>query len=122
MKKMMPQEIEVWYLIPALRKEFAKIFIKDYKMSQKETAKIIGVTEAAVSQYLNSKRASKTRFSSKEMAKIRKSAEEASKNREKFMKILYSLCVSLRQTKTICTIHKSQDKSVPKNCDICFQN
>ena len=30
MKTLLPQEIEMWYLIPALRRELTKIMVKDY--------------------------------------------------------------------------------------------
>ena len=122
MKKTMPQEIEVWYLIPSLRREFAKIFIDNYGMSQKETAKILGITEAAVSQYLKSKRGNEIKFSEKELKSIKKSAEKIVEGGESAMKNLYDLCIALRGSKIICKTHKSKDKSVPKNCDICFEN
>ena len=48
----MPQEIEVWYLIPALRRELANIFIKNYNLNQKETAKILGITRATLYEKL----------------------------------------------------------------------
>ena len=62
MSKVMPQEIEVWYLIPALRREFTRIFIKDYGLTQKQTADILGITEAAISQYLRLKIANQIKF------------------------------------------------------------
>ena len=120
MKKLMPQEIEVWYLIPALRKEFAKIFIKDYKLSQKKSAEVLGITGAAISQYLNSKRGNELKFSKKEMETIKKAVENIVKKNESVMKNLYELCISFRESKVICDLHKNQDKSIPKNCDICF--
>lgn len=121
MSKTMPQEIEIWYLIPALRKEFAKIFIKDYKLTQKQTAEILGITEAAISQYLNLKRGNEIKFTKKELNKIRASADEIMKNPEMLIKNLYNLCIYLRESKVICQIHKDHDKSVPENCDVCFQ-
>lgn len=121
MSKIMPQEIEIWYLIPALRREFAKIFVKDYNLTQKKTAKILGVTESAISQYLNSKRGNEIKFSKNEFNKIKKSADEIILNQEKLMKNLYDLCISFRESKVICEIHKTYDNSIPKNCDICFQ-
>ena len=57
MQHIMPQEIEVWYLIPALRKELARIFIKDYGLAQKKAAELLGISGAAVSQYVKEKRA-----------------------------------------------------------------
>jgi len=121
MKKLMPQEIEVWYLIPALRREMARIFIEKYELSQKKAADILGITEAAISQYLNSKRASEIVFSKNELDKIEKSAEKIIKDKDSLMKNLYDLCNVLREAKVICELHKNRDKSVSKNCDVCFK-
>ena len=38
MQNQMPQEIEVWYTIPALRRELAKSMIEDFKLSQKQVS------------------------------------------------------------------------------------
>ena len=121
MSKIMPQEIEVWYLIPALRREFTRMFIRDYGLTQKQTAEILGITEAAVSQYLRLKRANHISFSKKESAQIKNSADEIMENPETLIKNLYNLCVSLRKSKVICKLHKSHDKSIPNDCDVCFQ-
>ena len=121
MKKVMPQEIEVWYLIPALRKELAKIFVDDFDLSQKKAASILGITDAAISQYLSSKRGNEVKFSKDEIAKIKKTAREIIKNGGDIIKEIYQLSVSLRGSKAICGIHMSQDKGVEKGCDICFK-
>ena len=121
MTRIMPQEIEVWYLIPALRKELAKIFIQDFDLSQKKAAEILGITNAAISQYLSSKRGSEIKFSKDEIAKIKKAAREIIGNEKDVMKKIYQLSVSLRGSKAICGIHMSQDKGVEKGCDICFK-
>src|SRR3989338_6851543 len=72
----LPQELEIWYLIPALRRELTKIFISDFKLSQKKISDILGVTESAVSQYQNSKRAQDLKFSKKEIEKIKTFAKK----------------------------------------------
>ena len=59
----MPQEIEVRYIIPAIRRELASLLIKEHYKTQKEAAKILGLTEAAISQYQHSKRAKEVVFS-----------------------------------------------------------
>ena len=117
----MPQEIEVWYLIPALRKELAKIFVEENGLSQKKAASILGITDAAISQYLSSKRGSEIKFSKDEIVKIKKTAREIIKNGGDVMKKIYRLSVSLRGSKAICNIHMSHDKNVEKGCDICFK-
>ena len=121
MSRVMPQEIEVWYLIPALRRELARIFIENYGLSQKKAAKILGITDAAISQYLSSKRGSEVKFSREEIEKIKKIAKEIINNEAEVMKKIYGLSVSLRGSKAICNIHKSHDGDVEKDCDICFK-
>jgi len=49
-------EENVWYLLPLIRKEFAKSLIKDYGLTQRKAAEKLGITEAAVSQYVSKKR------------------------------------------------------------------
>ena len=59
-KLLHPQEIEVLYILPAIRRELT-IEMKKIGLEQKKIAEYLCVTEAAVSQYLNSKRASQLR-------------------------------------------------------------
>ena len=121
MGSIMPQEIEVWYLIPALRRELALSFINDYGLSQKKAAEMLGITDSAISQYLSLKRGNEIKFSKKEIEEIKKAAKEIIDDNKDIMKKIYDLSVSLRKSKTICGIHMSQDKNVEKNCDICFK-
>jgi len=54
--KQTPCEYIVWHGLPVLRKEIARCMINDFGISEKESAEKLGVTPAAVSQYLNGKR------------------------------------------------------------------
>ncbi|MBS3080194.1 hypothetical protein J4221_01875 [Candidatus Pacearchaeota archaeon] len=119
--KLMPQEIEVWYLIPALRREIAKIFISDFRFSQKQVAEILGITESAISQYLKDKRAHELKFNEKEMAEIRKTAKRIINDKENCNKYVYKLTMLLRGTDAVCALHKKQDKSLSENCHICME-
>ncbi|HIH66091.1 MAG TPA: transcriptional regulator, partial [Nanoarchaeota archaeon] len=56
MKLLHPQELEVFYFIPAIRKELS-VQMKKKGKGQREIANLLGITEAAVSQYISSKRA-----------------------------------------------------------------
>lgn len=120
MKKVMPQEIEVWYLIPALRRELAKILIKEYGLTQRETAKRLGLTEAAVSQYLKEKRGKKLNFNPTEMAEIKKAAKSIYEKDDAMMKCLYGLCKKFRTSKVMCDLHRLHDKSISKTCKDCM--
>ncbi|MBR9699647.1 hypothetical protein GOV09_04280 [Candidatus Woesearchaeota archaeon] len=115
----MPQEIEVWYLIPALRRELVSCFINDHKLSQKEAASILDITESAVSQYRSSKRAKQVKFTSPELKNIKKCADKMVKDSKNASKYMYELSVLFRGSETLCKAHRKHDAAVPKKCDVC---
>jgi len=118
----MPQEIEVRYILPAIRRELARIFIEDHKFSQKETAKILGLTEAAISQYQHSKRAKEVVFSDAIVKEIQKSAAKiiAEKNsRQRLIAEMYRISNLTTVRQILCDLHRSQSKEL-ENCNVCF--
>ena len=78
-----PQEIEVTYIIPSLRRELAKV-MKVSGLTQREIAKKLMVTEQAVSQYFSSKRASTVEFNKKIENEIKRVSKTL--NNENFRK------------------------------------
>jgi predicted transcriptional regulator len=69
-----PCEIVVWYVLPVARREIAKILVSEFKLNQREAAKKLGITEAAVSQYFSAKRGGNIHLSQKSISEIKKSA------------------------------------------------
>lgn len=61
----MPCELIVWYVLPSIRRDLA-IKLKEKGMAQKDIAEKLGVTAAAVSQYVKSRRGS-SEIQSREM-------------------------------------------------------
>ena len=121
MSKPMPQEIEVWYLLPALRREIAKILINDHSLSQKKVAKLLGITESAVSQYLKEKRGQEIKFKANDLEKIKDAAKKILDDKANLTKYIYELSVTFRGSKTICELHKKHDENLPDRCDICME-
>jgi predicted transcriptional regulator len=117
----MPQEIEVRYILPAIRRELAKIFIKEHKLSQKDAANILGLTEAAVSQYQHSKRAKEVVFSNDVVNEIRVSADRilADKTKQRLIAEMYRISGLTRVRQILCDIHRAQSKDL-ESCNICF--
>ena len=120
--KLMPQELEVWYLLPSLRKEIAKILVNEHELSQKEVAVIFGMTESAVSQYLKSKRANELKFSNQELAEIKKYADKIMQDKKNYHSHLFELSKKMRGTKSLCELHKKRDSSLRKDCSLCHGN
>ncbi|HLD97755.1 MAG TPA: helix-turn-helix domain-containing protein [Candidatus Nanoarchaeia archaeon] len=117
--KLMPQEVEVWYLLPSLRKELAKVFIEDHNLSQREVAKILGITESAISQYLKDKRANSLKFTKQDILQIKKTADQIINDRKNSRIYFYELSKKLRGSQSMCDLHKKHDKNLPSNCDMC---
>lgn len=117
----MPQEIEVWYILPAIRRELAKTMIEDFKLSQKEVANNMCLTEAAVSQYLNSKRAKEVIFTEAVLSEIKKSASKIVEDGKTLVPEMLRICKLTAVKQVMCDLHKKQDVVLPENCDICLE-
>lgn len=117
--KLMPQEIEVRYIIPSLRKGLSKE-LHGQGHKQKEIAALLELTPAAVSQYLKDKRGT-LNFGAKVQKEIKVSSKKIIKNPEKLKEEMYKLTDVIKKSGAICEIHKKYDK-VPVHCDLCFYN
>ena len=122
MQETMPQEVEVRYILPAIRRELARIFIHEYKLSQKDAAKLLGLTEAAVSQYQHFKRAKEVVFSDEIVKEIKKSAEKIlaeKSSKQRLIAEMYRISTLANVKQILCDLHRSQSKELG-NCNICF--
>lgn len=115
----LPQEIEVWYLLPSMRRELTRVLLENHDLKQKEVAKLLGVTEAAISQYKKSKRAGDIVFDKSEKEIIKTYAEKMLKTPVKFQYYLYKLSQELHGCNSMCAFHKKIDDSVPHDCKLC---
>ena len=120
----LPQEIEIWHVIPLIR----KLLVFDMKkrgMKQKDIAACMDLTAPAVSQYVKEKRAKE------DNCKIPKDVEEvihasATKiincktDKNQAVKEINNLCALFREKKIICQIHMKKDSSLEK-CNICYE-
>ncbi len=112
----LPQEIEVWYIIPAVRREFAKILVEKHYLTLKKAGAIIGVTKAAVSQYLKNKRAKEFRLPKGIKKEIEKSADVMIKNNNSAVKEIMRIIDLIKKTKCSCEICKKYNKGITKMC------
>ena len=122
MQETMPQEIEVRYILPAIRRELARVFIQEHKLNQKEAAKMLGLTEAAVSQYQHSKRAKEVVFSDSVVDEIRGSAKRIlaeKNNKQRLIAEMYRISGLTKVRHILCDIHRAQSKDL-ENCNVCF--
>ncbi|MBL7206779.1 MAG: transcriptional regulator [Candidatus Aenigmarchaeota archaeon] len=116
-KEILPQEIEVWYIIPAIRREFVKSLVKE--MSQKKAAEMLDLTEPAVSQYLKNKRGSEIEFNEKIMEMIEKSVKNIKKG-DSVLGEIQEVIKVCRKEKLLCKLHREHcEFKFPEKCKIC---
>ncbi|MBN2367512.1 hypothetical protein JXC34_00710 [Candidatus Woesearchaeota archaeon] len=113
-----PQEVQVWFVLPALRKEYV-LAMKKKGLKQKEIASILGLTEPAVSQYLKNKRGSEVCFTDNVLKEIAESSQAIIDNKTDFRTEVQKILSHIKKTKFICKvchdhIHTSED------CKICY--
>lgn len=110
-----PCEIIVWTVLPSIKCQMA-VYMKEKGISQKEIAKLLSVTEAAVSQYLSGKRANDF-----DLKKVQKEIQEASdkliENPETYIYIVCDLCKKIRKKGLLC--ENCKDAGIPHECSVC---
>lgn len=122
----LPQEIEIWYVVPAIRKALV-MQLKEKGLLQKDIAKMLGITESAISQYMKDKRAimtydafKKTLLKSEIEASAARLLGQKTPNPDNAMKEINRICRIMREKKIICEIHKKKDSSIC-NCGVCYE-
>jgi predicted transcriptional regulator len=125
-----PCEYIVWNVLPSIRKEFVKSLKKNFNLSQKQISEIIGLTPAAVSQYLSDKRGGIAITDKRILREIDKSAKIIYKNgQKKLEEETCRICNLLKSTKQISNIighllseDVSCGKIICKNNELFFEN
>jgi predicted transcriptional regulator len=113
-----PQEIEVWYVLPAIRRELA-LELKRRGKSQKEIAEILDITKAAVSQYLKNKRGNDIQFDQTILDKIKLSVSNIIKHPEDLFGEFKAITNLIQKTKLLCELHKKYGHKRAE-CKSCF--
>lgn len=115
----LPQEIEVWYIIPTIRKELAKAMV-GFGLKQRQVAKELGLRESAVSQYLHSKRGKDIEFEKNIKENIKKSAHNIIKKKSCVIKEIQDLLKMIKKNRTLCKVHKKYS-DIEHCCGICLK-
>ncbi len=115
----MPQEIEVWYVLPKIRGELAKE-LKKQGLNQRQVAEKLGITPAAVSQYMHHKRGEEIVFTPEIMTAVQCAATRIF-NGGQPIEQLHHILYLIRQTKLLCEIHRKQFGFEDEHCDVCLK-
>jgi len=113
---MFHQEVEVWYVLPALKRAIA-LKMKEMGLKQTDIAKKLNLAKSSISQYLKNKRASKVKFNKKFEKEIKKSAANIVK-KGNFMHEVENLSKKFKKMGCLCEIHKKYCE-LPLGCTSC---
>ena len=113
-----PQEVEVWYILPAIRRELVLAF-KERGLNQKKIAQILNITEPAVSQYISQKRAKDIIFPKDVLKMIKESAAKIVDSKTAYREI-QKINTFIKKSKALCAIHRGVEGSLDK-CEICYR-
>jgi uncharacterized protein len=125
---LLPSEIEAKSLIPAVRAILAKKLIKEYSLKEEDVAKVLGITQAAVSNYVRGTRGDLELISKLEsvrevMRMIDDIGRDLSTNKAYTPSTLakfIGLCNYMRYTLIICDVHHSIESNIDEQiCDQC---
>jgi len=125
---LLPSEIEAKSLIPAVRAILAKKLIKEYSLKEEDVAKVLGITQAAVSNYVRGTRGDvelilKLESVREVMRMIDDIAKDLSTNKAYTPSTLakfVGLCNYMRYTLIICDVHHSIESNIDEQiCEQC---
>ncbi|HEV3432413.1 MAG TPA: transcriptional regulator [Nitrososphaera sp.] len=125
---LLPSEIEAKSLIPAVRAILAKKLIREYSLKEEDVAKDLGITQAAVSNYVRGTRGDTELISKLEsvrevMRMIDDIAKDLSTNKAYTPSTLakfVGLCNYMRYTLIICDVHHSIEPNIDEQvCEQC---
>ncbi|MEM4366048.1 MAG: hypothetical protein QXN46_00395 [Candidatus Woesearchaeota archaeon] len=112
---MFPQEVEHWYVLPAIRREFA-LALMNNGLSQKKAASLIGVTEAAISNYKKEKRATTLELEKEIKSKINAAARRILNNKSSLFEEMMKIDYILKKKGIFCRIHMANWEKI-KGCE-----
>jgi len=120
-------EVVAFEILPAVRAMVARQMTKEYKMPQKKVARLLGVSQPAISQYkrdLRGYRSSIFKNNPGLRSMVNRIAEGLASGEIRDAQSTISfceLCKAIRFSGAGCAAHKSRDRS-KGDCNICQDN
>ncbi len=125
MPMILPEELASKSVIPAIRALIVRRLVEDHGLTQEEAAKLLGVTQPAVSKYLHQKRGAAIRLNGiKEIDKATSEIANLVSSRKvpviEVMSRIETACAYIRRNRYMCDLHKKLEPTMDVNsCHIC---
>lgn len=123
----LPEELASKSVIPAIRALVVKRLVEDHGMTQQQAAKLLGVTQPAVSKYLHEKRGAAIKLTGiKEIDNTTDEIADMVSSRKvkpiEVMSRIEAACDYVRRNRYMCDLHKKLEPSMDVNsCHVCEQ-
>lgn len=127
MPMILPEELASKSVIPAIRALIVKRLVEEHGMTQQEAAKLLGVTQPAVSKYLHHKHGAAIRLNG--IMEIDQATNEianlVSSKKAKPLDVMSRIeaaCEYVRKNRYMCDLHKRLEPGIDVNsCHVCEQ-
>jgi len=127
MPMILPEELASKSVIPAIRALVVKRLVEEHGMTQQEAAKLLGVTQPAVSKYLHQKRGAAIRLNGiKEIDRATGDIANMVSSRKvkpvEVMSKIEAACEYVRKNRYMCDLHKRLEPGMDiDSCHVCEQ-
>lgn len=127
MPMILPEELASKSVIPAIRALVVKRLVEEHGMTQQEAAKLLGVTQPAVSKYLHEKRGAAIKLNGiKEIdqatGEIARLVSTQKVPQIEVMSRIEAACDYVRRNRYMCDLHKKLEPTMDVNsCHVCEQ-
>lgn len=118
-----PQEVDVWYILPAIRKKIALSLLEN-NMSQKDVAVLMKTSEATISHYKKEKRVKEDVLGSSIDIQIKTSVNKIIQNNSLLFSEILKLSNVVKENGLFCEIYhqKTTMDTITKPCNDCHKN
>jgi len=110
---MLTQEVETFYLIPAIRKALVKLMVEK-GLQKKDICEKLKITKSAISQYLSNKRGRNIKIDKEILVKTSENIVQGKNPTLEIQKLIQKL----KETKKICQIYE-ENNIKPDDCEVC---
>ena len=122
---LLPCEVAVKCLLPVVRAMMAKQLVNEHGLKQAEAAKILGVSQPAISLYCRKIRGKAIDLEKDQDVKglVRKMSDALAKKelaQKELVQTYCKICRTIRAKGLLCRLHKRFDTTIDlETCDLC---
>jgi predicted transcriptional regulator len=127
LEMLLPSEIEARWLLPVLRALIVRRLLSEYHMTQEKVARLLGITQASVSNYVRAVRA--RGLKPEVVSLLSKYADDVAdlayrtQDAQRVAKAIQEALNRIRKDRVLCEVHLLLEPGLDvENCELCQLN